>query len=80
MGSSGVDVLMSPKLRVLFPFSPECKNTKQFPSLSALEQSRANKYFKHLAAVIWKPPGKGMDKAIIYFDFNEFLAWWKEIV
>ena len=73
MGSAGVDIMMSPLAKASFPVSLECKNTKKFPSLAALEQSRHNKYEDTTAGVVWKPPGKGMDESIIYFNFNDFL-------
>ena len=78
MGSSGVDIMMSPKARDEFPFSIECKNWKAFPSLPALEQSDHNKYADTLASVVWKPKGKGMSESIIYFNFEEFSAYWKK--
>jgi len=76
MGSSGVDILMSPKAQIIFPFSIESKNTKAFPSLKALKQSEDNKYDSTLAAVVWKPPGKGYDQSIIYFKFEDFVEWY----
>lgn len=78
MGSSGIDLMFSPLARKLYPFSIESKNTKAFPSLAALEQSKYNAKDKTIPAVIWKPPGKGMDKSIIYFNFEEFSKFWKE--
>lgn len=79
MGSSGVDIMMSPLCQVVVPFSIECKNTKKFPSLSALKQSKANKYHGTIPAVVWKPPGKGMNEAIIYFNLEEFLFEYRRI-
>ncbi len=76
MGSGGVDIMMSPKAQIIFPISIESKNTKTFPSLKALQQSEANKYDSTLAAVVWKPPGKGYDKSIIYFSFEDFVSWY----
>ena len=78
MGSSGTDLMLSPKAQKLFPISIESKNTKTFPSIAALEQSNYNKYKGTLAAVVWKPPGKGYDKSIIYFNYEEFLSWFFE--
>ncbi len=77
MGSGGVDLMMSPKARRCFPFSIESKNTKKFPSLSALRQSRANLYEGTLPCVIWKPPGKGPEHAIIYMNAKEFMTFWE---
>jgi len=78
MGSAGVDVLMSPKTRRVFPFSIEAKSTKRFPSLSALRQSEANHYEGTLPCVIWKPPGKGPEHAIIYMDVYDFMSFWEK--
>jgi hypothetical protein len=78
MGSQGTDCHMSPKARANFPFSIECKNTKLFPSLAALIQSKANTVKGTLPGVVWKPPGKGMDQSIIYFNFEEFTEFWAE--
>jgi hypothetical protein len=78
MGSQGTDCHMSPKARLHFPFSIECKNTKLFPSIAALAQSKANVVKGTLPGVVWKPPGKGMDQSIIYFNFQEFAEFWAE--
>ena len=75
MGSGGTDILLSPKAQKVFPISIESKNTKSFPSLKALEQSDYNKYKGTIAAVVWKPPGKGYDKSIIYFNYEQFVDW-----
>lgn len=72
--SFGVDIMMSPLAKELLPVSLECKNTRLFPSLNALRQSQANKYDNTIAAVVWKPPGKGFEESIIYFNFNEFIS------
>ena len=74
MGSGGEDIMLSRKAREWCPFSFECKNTKTFPSTKALDQARANRK-GHLANVCWKPPRKGKDDVIIYFNLKEFLEW-----
>lgn len=71
MGSGGVDLMCSPKVRKRFPISIECKNTKSFPSVSALEQSKFNTKDGTIPAVVWKPFGKGYDESIIYFNFED---------
>jgi hypothetical protein len=77
MGKGGEDVMMSDRARKELPISIECKNTKIFPSLSALDQAKGNsKGFK--GCVVWKPPKKGYSKSIIYFDLDDFLTLWKE--
>lgn len=74
MGSPGEDIMMSPMARKKIPLSIESKNTKSFPSLAGLDQSRAN-CRGHLPAVVWKPFGKNKNESIIYFNLNEFAKW-----
>ena len=78
MGSAGVDIMSSPKAREKFPFSIECKNTRSFPSLKALNQSYVNEMPATLGCVVWKPPGKPMSESIIYFNFEDFATFWKK--
>ena len=75
MGSGGVDIMMSPLAQKEFPVSIESKNTKAFPGLKALEQAQYNKYKDTLAAVVWKPFGKGYEDSIIYMNFVQFVEW-----
>lgn len=42
MGCGGEDVLLSPKARVFFPFSCECKNQESMSIWQALKQAEAN--------------------------------------
>jgi hypothetical protein len=42
MGSSGVDIQLSPAARKLFPYSVECKNTEKLNVWSALKQCESN--------------------------------------
>jgi len=79
MGSSGVDIKMSPLARRTLPVSIESKKTKKTPTLSEMQQSRANKYENTIPGVVWSPHGSGPQKSLIMFDFNEFLAWYKEV-
>lgn len=78
MGSPGVDIMMSNLALKSLPLSIECKNTKLFPSLSALEQAKYNTKPGQTPCVVWKPPGKGYQRAIIYFDLLDFLKLIKE--
>ena len=74
MGSPGCDIMMSTLALSKLPLSIECKNTKTFPSLSALDQAFANTNGKALMpAAVWKPPGKAMDKSIVYMNIEHFL-------
>jgi hypothetical protein len=78
LSSAGVDVMMSSLARRKFPISPECKNTKKFPGLGGLDQSRANAYRGSLPGVVWKPSGKSMKSSMIYFNLEEFVTYWKQ--
>jgi hypothetical protein len=42
MGASGEDLQLSPRARLLFPFSVECKNQESLNIWKALEQAEAN--------------------------------------
>lgn len=75
MGSPGDDIMLSRKALDLLPLAIECKNTKSFPSLAALDQRSSS---KHTAAACWKPPRKGFEDTIIYFRLEDFLQLWKE--
>lgn len=79
MGSSGVDLKMSPLARKTLPISIEAKKTKKTPSRAELEQSRANAYGTTVPAVVWCPHGCGMQKSMIMFDLEEFLSWYEEV-
>lgn len=79
MGSSGVDIIMSPLARKTFPISIEAKKTKKTPSRAELEQSRANAYGTTVPAVVWTPHGSGMQKSMIIFDLNDFIDWYEQI-
>lgn len=42
MGASGEDVMLSPRARVLFPYSVECKNVEKFNMWQAYKQASDN--------------------------------------
>lgn len=77
MGSQGSDVLMSDRALKELPVSWECKNTRMFPGLSAIEQSQYNAG-PYLPVVAWKPPGKGMEKTMVYMDLDAFLQFLRD--
>jgi hypothetical protein len=79
MGSSGVDVVMSPLARKTLPVSLECKKTKKTPSRAELEQSRSNAYGTTIPGVVWCPHGCGHKKSMVMFDLNDFLDWYESI-
>lgn len=77
MGAPGVDIMLSPKARRIFPVSIESKKTKKVPSRAELAQSKANAYPNTVAGVVWAGHGCGPSKATIMFDFEEFIQWWQ---
>jgi len=77
MGSPGQDIMLSEISVNKLPLSIECKNTKSFPSLSALEQAKYNAKPGQTPVVVWKPPGKGYDKSIVYLNLEDFLRLMK---
>jgi hypothetical protein len=79
MGSSGIDIPMSPLGRRTLPVSIECKKTKKTPSLAELNQSRANAYGTTLPVVVWCPHGSGHKKSMMMCDFDDFLAWYETV-
>ena len=42
MGASGEDVMLSPRARVLFPYSVECKNVEKFNMWQSYKQAKDN--------------------------------------
>ena len=42
MGASGEDVMLSPRARVLFPYSVECKNVEKFNMWQSYKQACDN--------------------------------------
>lgn len=79
MGSSGIDIPMSPLGRRTFPVSIECKKTKKTPALAELKQSRANAYGTTLPVVVWCPHGAGHKKSMMMCDLDDFLSWYEMI-
>ena len=77
MGSPGQDLMLSPLAQTLLPLSIECKNTKTFPSLAALEQAKYNAKPSETPCVMWKPPGKSMNCTIVYLNLEDFLILMK---
>jgi len=79
MGSGGEDIMLSPAARKKLPVSLECKNTKEFPALSALRQAKANSKC-YSPVVCWKPPRKGYDDTLIYMKLDDFLNLWRNTI
>jgi len=54
MGSSGTDLMMSPKAQKVFPFAPECKNQESLSIWAALKQAEKNSTDKLIPLLIFK--------------------------
>jgi len=78
MGSPGADIMLSAIALSMLPCSIESKNTKSFPSLGALEQAKYNAKPGQTPVVVWKPPGKGYEKSLVYLNLEDFLSLIKE--
>ncbi len=73
MGSSGIDIMLSPKAQALFPVSIEAKNSKSHPNSEALEQAKYNAYPGTIPIVSWKPPRKGMEEGLAILAFSDLI-------
>jgi len=54
MGASGLDVLLSPKAQLYFPFATECKNQQSIAIWQALKQAESNSTEKLKPLLIFK--------------------------
>lgn len=79
MGSSGIDIELSPTAQKEFPVSIEAKATKKAPALAALRQANYNKYMATFAAVVWKPHGAKREDSMVMLNFRDFLKLIKRI-
>ena len=73
MGSSGVDLMMSPLAQQKVKISFECKKTKAEPTLAALEQAKYNAYQGTIGVVAWQPRGVGGDNGVVTLDIHDFM-------
>ena len=79
MGSSGVDIPLSPLGRRTIPISIEAKKTKKHPAVAEMKQASENAYSMTIPAVVWCPHGSGHAKSMITFNLDDFLEWYKDI-
>lgn len=79
MGSSGVDIILSPLGRRTFPVSIECKKTKKHPGSAEMRQAKANTDTMTIPAIVWCPHGVGHAKSMITFELDDFLEWYKDV-
>lgn len=77
MGQAGVDIILSPAARDVYPFSYEVKHTKKFPTMQEIKQARSNKITDTLAGVVHQPHGARKDETSVTFNLKEFTLFWK---
>lgn len=70
MGSSGIDIITSPRARKLFPLAIEAKATTVTPGTSALEQAKYNAK-DLIPAVVWKPRGVNSSKSRVIMELDD---------
>jgi len=70
MGQSGVDVVLSKKAKLKFPFAVECKNQEQINLPSFFEQAKANSNDKIKPLLIVK--NKKLKEPLIIMEWDTF--------
>lgn len=70
MGESGVDIILSPHAKDIFPFSIECKNVEKLNFWKAFEQAEQNAIEGTYPLLIAK---KNRKKPVVLLDFDTFL-------
>lgn len=80
-GVQGEDLQLSPKAKNLIKVAWEAKNTKAFPGLKALEQSKKNAGDR-IPVVVYHFPRSLYEDSVVYLSLEDFLAilytWEKE--
>jgi len=82
MGQSGPDVIMSPNVRTLLPFTIECKNQKQWSIRKWVEQAKTNCYPDTDWLLVIKSTGRTKaerTEEIVVLDANVFFELVKKI-
>lgn len=71
--------MLSPLAQKVFPVSVESKNTRTKPGPGELKQAEANRYDDTVAAVAWKPHGKGYDQTMIMMKVTDLCDLIKKV-
>lgn len=79
MGAGGIDIILSPKARRVFPISIEAKNTKTKPGPGAVRQANYNRYPDTTVCVAWKPPRANMKDSMVMMEFTELIELIKRV-
>jgi len=79
---SGTDIILSPRLRKLFPFSTECKNHNRWSVQKDLKQAQANCLPDTDWLLFYKKKSRKKDERIeeiVVLDANVFFSLLKQI-
>ncbi len=79
MGSSGIDIMLSPKAQKVVGLSIEAKNTKAMPGLKAMEQANYNVYKMTTPIVAWHPPRSSPETILCLINLDDLLQLKKEL-
>jgi len=79
MGSSGIDIMLSPKAQKIVQLSIEAKNSKVKPAMSALDQAIYNNYKNTIPVVAWHPPKTSPDTILCLISMDYLLSLIKEL-
>jgi hypothetical protein len=71
MGQKGVDVIMSPRVRKMFPFSIECKNQETWSIQADVRQAKANIKKETDWLLVYKKNG---EKPVVVLDAEVFMC------
>lgn len=78
MGQAGVDIILSPAARDVYPFSYEVKHTKKFPTMQEIKQARYNTIEGTIAGVVHQPHGAKKEDTSVTFNLREFTLFWSK--
>jgi hypothetical protein len=76
MSGAGVDIQISPAMRVRFPFSIECKRTESLNVWAAFKQAKDNAVGGTHPVVVVK---SNRQPPLAVLTFETFMAMWEEI-
>lgn len=73
MGQQGVDIILSPEVREVFPFSVECKNVEAFSMVPTIKQAELNKKEGDYWMIIHN--NSRLDKPVVIVDIDTFFEF-----
>lgn len=73
MGQSGVDIILRGKVKEIFPFSIECKNTERLNLIKTIKQAKNNCQEKTDWVIVYK--NKLLNDPIVVIDWETFAMY-----